>query len=264
MSTLDVVKKPFTLDILKPAILSIISNSSPEEVLEFYSLNKLILCSVNMFFTNNEIEEIKKIYLSFTEQQDKTHELEFRVYPYIKGGKKESIQKFNYYYLLDYLKKSGLSHQYNFTIDIILNNTKKKDGVYRSTYKDFSLKHPVNQIKRRISDFKAVPTGTVFPLTFKLSLSSETDSSIQVKLKNQLNDSVVYNTIRIKYRDSFIFEFWRIDITKIITTFNISSPGIETYEIECEFIENKNIPFNTFLETMNRAYKLILQHTNYC
>jgi hypothetical protein len=101
-------------------------------------------------------------------------------------------------------------------------------------------------------------------LTFKLALSTEKDSVVQVNLKNKVkNEHIVYNTIRVKYRDSFYIGLWRIDITKVITTMNIDKIGIETYEIECEYIGGK-VPFQTFIESMNFVYKLILGNTSYC
>jgi len=261
MSTLDVVENPFTLDILKPAILSILSGENIEETLQFYSLPKMILCSVNMFFSESEIMEIKKIYEVYFENP-KIYELEFRVYPYIKKGKKESIQKFTYYYFLDFLKKSGMKMVHEFSIDTILNNQNKTE-TYRSSYSDFSFKNPVNLVKRKVADYRLTPTSNIFPLTLKLNLSTETSSPIKVGLKNQLHDKVVYNTIRIKDRNSFLKNPWRIDITKIITTMNINSSGIETYEIECEYI-GEHIPFQTFIESMNQLYKTILYNTTYC
>jgi len=249
MSTMDAIKNKFTLDILKPAILEIISGKSSKEVLQFYSTNKLILCVVDNFFTKTETEKIKEIYNLF----DGTQELEFRIYPYIKGGKKENVQKFTYYYLLDFLKKSGMPHENVNTIDILLNNT-EPNKTYRSTYSDLKLTNPINQVKTKISDYRCIPTSSTFPLTFKLSLSSETDSPIVVTKSRT-------NLTRIKLRDSFIYHSWRIDITKVISIDNDIS--IETYEIECEYI-GKVIPFQKFIESMSDVYKLILKNTNYC
>jgi hypothetical protein len=116
MSTMEVVQNKFTLDILKPAILAITTGTNSEEVLKFYNVSKLILCSVGMFFTETEISEIKNIYeynTSFgglledtlknikktksNKKYKQDRELEFRVYPYIKKGKKENIKKFTYF-----------------------------------------------------------------------------------------------------------------------------------------------------------------------
>ena len=285
MSTMEVVQNKFTLDILKPAILAITTGTNSEEVLKFYNVSKLILCSVGMFFTETEISEIKNIYeynTSFgglledtlknikktksNKKYKQDRELEFRVYPYIKKGKKENIKKFTYFYFLDFLMKSGMRHDYNFSIDIILNDITKQNETYRSTYKDFTLKNPINIVKRKVKEYRAKPLNDkqlYNNLTFKLSLSTETETDIVVGLKSQLHDRVVYNTIRIKQRNSFYFNNWRIDITKVITTMDIHDLSNETYEIECEYIGEK-IPFQMFLESMNTMYKLILQNNSYC
>jgi hypothetical protein len=285
MSTMEVVQNKFTLDILKPAILAITTGTNSEEVLKFYNVSKLILCSVGMFFTETEISEIKNIYeynTSFgglledtlknikktksNKKYKQDRELEFRVYPYIKKGKKENIKKFTYFYFLDFLMKSGMRHEYNFSIDIILNDITKQNETYRSTYKDFTLKNPINIVKRKVKEYRAKPLNDkqlYDNLTFKLSLSTETETDIVIGLKSQLHDRVVYNTIRIKQRNSFYFNNWRIDITKVITTMDIHDLSNETYEIECEYIGEK-IPFQMFLESMNTMYKLILQNNSYC
>ena len=176
MSTLKVVKTPFTLDILKPAIESIVTGTNQDSILEFCSKSKLILCTIDMFFTKEEISEIKNVYNLFEENNN--YELEFRVFPYIKKGKKESINKFTYYYFLDYLKNnSGLTSKYEFSIDILLNDTRRE--TFRSTYKSFELKKPVNMVKRTIKEYRNIPTSDeqlYNNLTFKLSLSTETKS----------------------------------------------------------------------------------------
>jgi len=280
MSTMNAIENAFTLDDLKPAILSILNNyNDPKKVLQFQTMSHLILCMVPMFFTNAEIKSIEKIYNIFTGEESENaeqfegfsfgstdnYELEFRVFPFTSGGK-ESIKKFTYYYFLDFMKKSGIRHTQEFTIDLVLNEY-TKDKTYRSTYKDFNFKNPINQVKTKIKSYKAIPTSDkqlYNNLTFKLALSTEKDSVVQVNLKNKVkNEHIVYNTIRVKYRDSFYIGLWRIDITKVITTMNIDKIGIETYEIECEYIGGK-VPFQTFIESMNFVYKLILGNTSYC
>ena len=267
MSVMEVINNKFTLDILKPAINAIIENTNVEEVLKFYNLSKIILCSVNIFFTEPEISEIEKIYNVYVENPNKqNYELEFRVYPYIKKGKKENITKFTYFYFLDFLMKSGLKHEYNFSIDVLLNDVSKQNQTIRSTYKNFKLQNPVSMVKRRIDEYRAKPTNDkqlYNNLTFKLSLSTETETDTIIGLKTQLYDRIVYNTIRVKQRNSFYAGLWRLDITRVITTMNIKDLTNETYEIECEYI-GKMVPFQTFIESMNFLYKLILQNTSYC
>jgi hypothetical protein len=284
MSTMNAIENAFTLDDLKPAILSILNNySEPKKILQFQTTSRLLLCAVPMFFIETEIKSIKKIYDIYVGQEmedmdifeeleknsfgsiEENYELEFRVFPYT-SGQKENIKKFTYYYFLDFLKKTGLGHKQEFTIDLVLNEY-TKDKTYRSTYTDFSFKNPINQVKTKIKSYKGLPTSDkqlYNNLTYKLALSTENRSPIEVHLKNKTKSGgTVYNTVRIKYRDSFHLGLWRIDITRVVTTFNINETGLETYEIECEYIGGK-VPFQTFIESMNFVYKLILGNTSYC
>ena len=313
MSTLDAMNNQFELDILKPAILSVLSGKRVIDLLGFYSINKLVLCAIDTVFINSEIEKIKEIYNFYNQKKQfvklnesesesesesdgydylnetefgsssklnlqdllktfkntskknlPSYELEFKIYPYIKKGKKENIQKFTYYYFLDFLKNSGMKHVYFPTIDIILSH---KKATYRSTYTDTNLQNPIeNQVKQLVAEYRAVPTNPeIFPLTFKLTLSTETETSLVVGIKNRVHEKTVYNLIRVKLRDSFytIDNLWRIDITKVISSIG-KSPGMETYEIECEYIGTQGIPFEIFIESMSRVYKTVLYNSNYC
>jgi hypothetical protein len=301
-STLDAMTNKFTLDILKPAIESIQSGKDMQNVLEFYSLNKLVICSVANIFTTTEINQIKNIYQFYVEKRNYVmerkqesesdesetgsdyeyfefgaskpfrlnellqqfkkretrpqtyYELEFKIYPYIKKGKKENIQKFTYYYFLDFLKKSGMRHVYTPSIDILMST---KSGTVRSTYQNLSLIEPVeNLIKQQIAEYRALPCIDS-KLTFKLSLSSETTTKTVVKPKNKSD-----NLLRVKFRDSFYFTLWRIDITRVLTTIGNTEP-VETYEIECEYIGGV-VDFTTFINSMSEVYKIVLFNTNYC
>lgn len=284
MSTMNAIENAFTLDDLKPAIVSILNDyKDPKKILQFQTMSQLVLCAVPMFFIETEIKAIKKIYNIYVGQEtedmdifeeleknsfgsiEENYELEFRVFPYT-SGQKENIKKFTYYYFLDFLRKTGFRHKHEFTIDLVLNEY-TKDKTYRSTYTDFSFKNPVNQVKTKIKSYKGLPTSDkqlYNNLTYKLALSTENRSPIEVHLKNKTKSGgTVYNTVRIKYRDSFHLGLWRIDITRIVTTFNINETGLETYEIECEYIGGK-VPFQTFMDSMNFVYKLILGNTSYC
>ena len=64
-------------------------------------------------------------------------------------------------------------------------------------------------VKRTVKEYRNIPTSDeqlYNNLTFKLSLSTETKSHVKVGLKTQISDHVVYNTSRIKERNSFILE----------------------------------------------------------
>ena len=341
MSTIEVVNKPFNLDILAPAIHALLTGTQPEEFIKFYSLSKLILCSIDMFFTKNDISEIKKIYNiyfgkdlsgietlapepepeleSITEpeiviienndenyqQSDEefsfgvvgrvpqetrerlknlrknkptktttrsNYELELRIYPYIKKGKKLDIKRFTYFYLLDFLKKRDSRQMYEYTLDLI-----SSDGLetFRSTYADSTLQNPTNMKKTKILEFKSTP---LYPekklynnLTYKVSLSTEEQSIKTVGLKTTSAKNIKYDLIRKKIRSSFYpyykGEFlWRIDLTKVLSIRehrNLET-SVETYELECEYIGPQNIPFQMFLDSMNYVYTLILFNTSYC
>ena len=94
-------------------------------------------------------------------------------------------------------------------------------------------------------------------------MSIEEESKVKVGIKSQLKDRTVYNLIRVKHRWSFYFKVWRIDITRVITSIGGFKSGVETYEIECEFI-GKDVLFDDFINSMNQMYKIILLNTSYC
>jgi hypothetical protein len=325
MSTMNVVADPFDLDIIKPAITSIISKRNPENALRFLPFDKLVLMSVGIFFTETEITSIRNIYnlyfgisddgqmeepeeyleetqllvnpggidfdrpnefgavnlkemvsnlerMGTTPMQRKSqYELELRIYPYIKKRQVENLKKFTYFYLLDYFKKSGMQHTQTYSIDIIetpsKSSRKNTDPTFRSTYNSLALTDPLNQIKTRIREYRSTPTDPkMFPLTYKLSLSTETETPKVVAPQTQKQTGVVYNKSRVKSRDSFLTfnGLWRVDITHVLTTNNLNAMlGPETYEIECEYVGG-SVDFNTFLESMSSIYKTILFNSNYC
>jgi hypothetical protein len=340
MSTMNVVSNPFTLDIIKPAITSIISQTNVKDIIKFMPFNKLALMSVDIFFTNSEINSIKNLYnlyfgisddgLLVEDQEDpmtgdelpgillenpelnepeistmvnpggidfergnefgtlkeilssiekmgtspiqrkSQYELELRIYPYIKKRKTDNLKKFTYYYLLDYFRKTNMNHTMTYSIDILENTGSQRSGfepTYRSTYGSLDLTNPINQIKTRIREYRSIPKkDTKFPLTYKLSLSTETDTSKVVRPQTQKQNGIVYNKARVKYRDSFLtFDgLWRVDITRVITTNNLmSGTGTETYELECEYV-SRQVDFDTFLRSMSDIYKKILFNSNYC
>jgi formylmethanofuran dehydrogenase subunit D len=96
-------------------------------------------------------------------------------------------------------------------------------------------------------------------------LSTETQSSVKINVKNTVKNKVQYNTIRHKQRDSFYHPngLWRIDLTKVNTQVS-GQPSIETYEIECEYTGDTVASFNKFIHSMSDVYKLVLFNTGYC
>jgi hypothetical protein len=219
--------------------------------------------SVSEFGGKFKLQTLLKEFETPRQKPVPQYELEFKIYPH--KGKKETLQKFTYYYFLDFLKKSGMRHIYTPSIDILLNY---KDTTYRSTYLDTSLAKPItNQVKQKIAEYFPIQKKnkvSEIPMIFKLTYSSETESGLQINVKNRIKNQVIYNLIRVKSRDSFFLpdNLWRIDITRVISTIK-GSQEVETYEIECEYIGG-NIPFQIFLESMNNVYKLVLYNTSYC
>lgn len=301
MSTMGVVNQPFTLDILKPAIEAYFTLNSIGEILKFYSKSKLLLCASDMFFNTDEVSEIKKIYniyignvssfggggasrlqnvppsrkIQKPKKQEKVfstnYELELRVFPYIKKGRKENINKFTYFYLFDFLKKAIVGRGYIFTNDFMSN---MEGSAYRSSYNGRTLLNPVNMKKTKVKEYTATPANPdekLFNnLTFKLSLSTEDPSPITITVKPESSKVIAYDIIREKQRSSFypLFDgeyLWRIDLTRVLTIkdHNKLDEGIETYELECEYIGGQ-IPFQTFIDSMNYVYKMILYNTSYC
>ena len=221
----------------------------------------------NEFGSSRKPFELKSLLERFKKPvtaKRQEYELEFKIYPYIKKGRKEQVQKFTYYYLLSFLKKSGMQRETNTTVDVLMSYN---NSTYRTTYTDLSLKTVTeSQIKKQVDVYRSIPTDSkIIPLTFKLTLSTETQSTVQVNVKNTVKNKIQYNTIREKHRDSFYHPngLWRIDITKVRTQIT-GQPSIETYEIECEYIGGPTVSFHTFIHSMSSVYKLVLFNTGYC
>jgi hypothetical protein len=70
MSTMSVVFEPFTLDILKPAIISVLNNGPPKDLLEVFPYNKLFIFASDIFFNKTEISAINNIYNLYFGIQD--------------------------------------------------------------------------------------------------------------------------------------------------------------------------------------------------
>jgi hypothetical protein len=265
MSTLDVIKNPFNLDILKPAIQEITQGSGVKEILKNYTKSELILMTLKnkIFFNEKETESIKKIYTLFTESENPS-ELEFRVFQ--RGKKGNIIDRFTYFYLLEFLLNNFTGYS-NYSIDLILNDPSSKK--YRSTYRSlndiYNGTPESNMYKLDISSFILFPTDKgqqlYNNLVLKLNLSNEIPTDKVIGLKNEK----VYNLIRSKKRFSFKIGLWRIDITRILSAYKLSDikDKNETYELECEYI-GKNVPFEIFINSMSNIYKFILNNTSYC
>jgi len=233
------------------------SESDKEEAYEYF----------NSFGSSRKPFELKPLLDSFRKditEKKKDYELELKIYPYAKKGRKEQVQKFTYYYFLSFLKKSGMRYERSDTVDALmtLNNS-----TYRTSYTDMSLTTVIeNQIKKQVDVYRSIPSDTkLIPLTFKLTLSTETQSSVKINLKNTIKNKVQYNTIRHKQRDSFYHSngLWRIDVTNVKTQIS-GQPSIETYEIECEYNGNTVVSFDKFIHSMSDVYKLVLFNTGYC
>uniref|UniRef100_A0A6C0I7X9 mRNA 5'-phosphatase n=1 Tax=viral metagenome TaxID=1070528 RepID=A0A6C0I7X9_9ZZZZ len=242
MSIWNFINSPFTLDKIKPAMEHNLKN-----ILSVFSTNYLITCILKngLIFNKNEIKNIKSVYDNFQNGL----ELEFRI---IKKGKKDSsVDKFTFYYLLDYLSKNFNESISNTTVDTVKDNNK-------STY-TLDGKLITNQTKTRITQIFS-DNSKFFNLQFKLALSNETVSNVIIPFKS--------NNIRIKNRHSFnINSLWRLDCTIVKSGYSSIADAEsknETYEIECEYLGPSDINFDTFLKSISQIFILILQNTTYC
>ena len=101
-------------------------------------------------------------------------------------------------------------------------------------------------------------------IVFKLEYSKEIVSDKIIRLTSDTN-RVINNNIRFKDRHSYtINKYWRLDLTKVISTYNIRETKNETYEIECEYIGNKSVPFDEFISSLSNLYMFLLNNSSYC
>ena len=267
MSTMCVIFNPFTLDNLRPAFKFLSDGKDLAGYLNIFSESDLILCIVSNFFDKFEQKEIKKVYNKFLSTEGPV-EMEMRIF---KGGKKgKTLDKFTYYYLLDFLK-THFKGTIKDTIDITENvNTSFK---FRSTYnnlKDIHNRHStINEHKNKIINYKfKVSENKLYNnLTFKLELANEIISNKVIGLRSQFAGKMVNNNIRVKHRYSFkINNLWIIDLTKVTSAYTLQTlkDKNETYELECEYIGDRSVPFEIFIESLSNLYKMILSNSNYC
>jgi len=277
MSTLNAIDNNFNLDSLKEAFKSITSpftSDSIKKILLYFSQSDLILWSLyfqkSIFFTPKEIESIKEVYFKIPEI--KNPEFECRIYNFSKNKKSGlNINKSEFFYLHDFFWRSFPMEIEN-TIDLYLNTFSKIKN--RSTYRtlaDIYSKNAYNNTeKQSIKSYTLVPSNPKNKLynnlTMKIDLSTEEPSDKIIGIQNQLDSRKVTNNIRVKSRKSFrVNELWRVDFTRIKTSYSISDvlDKNEIYELECEYIGG-NIPFDDFLKSLNELYMLILSNSGYC
>jgi hypothetical protein len=215
----------------------------------------------------------------FVPKHNKNFELEFRIFNYTTTPK-INMTKSVFFYLLDFCWQNFPMRTYD-SIDIILNDNLKKEKK-RSTYvnlQDIKNRNPIqNIVKNSIDSFVSKPSKPndklYNNLTFKLDLSSEEHTSEKIGLVGQINEKKVTNFIRVKSRKSFkVNDLWQIDLTRIKSSWSINDvlEKNETFECECEYIgpgsQDNNapfIPFEEFLESINKLYLIILSNSGYC
>jgi len=272
MSTMNVIQNPFTLDTLREP-LNYLETQNPKDFkkyLNIFSQSDLILCILPDFFTKQEKKEIQKVYSSF-QKQPETAELEFRIYKIGKASK--TLDKFTFYYLRDYLLKN-FKHTLTETIDITENKPTKLNK-HRSTYnnliKDIMEGNSIiNEYKEKVTNYIFEPENVSNKLYnnlgFKLDLSIEVETAKVIKLRSQFAGKIVNNQIRVKTRHSFsINKLWRVDLTKVISGYDLASlqDKNESFECECEFIGETETPFEVFIKSMDSLFKLIVYFSNY-
>jgi len=196
------------------------------------------------------------------------NELEIRIF---KRGKKGNIlDKFTFFYLYDFLKQNFPVTRTKL-IDIS-ENLPNESGKYRSTYTSIedirNGKSIENIYKKPIDNFIFFPTDKGQKLynniVFKLEYSKELVSDKIIKLTSD-NSRIINNNIRFKDRHSYnINKYWRLDLTKVISTYNINEIKNETYEIECEYIGENSVPFDKFISSLSNLYMFLLNNSSYC
>lgn len=289
MSTLDVIYDPFSLDDLRECFEIINSNristtDGMKTLLnKVYSVSDLILFSIyktnNMFFNPSEVKGIEKIYNTFVSEESDNYELEFRIFSYTTA-KKINMTKSTFFYLMDFCWQNFPMETYD-SIDIVLNEysrTKKQRSTYLN-FSDIKARNPIQNItKNSIDSFSSVPTKPndklYNNLTFKLDLSTEEHTGKKLGTVTQIDDKKVTNFIRVKSRKSFkVNDLWQIDLTRVKSSYFLNDvlEKNETFECECEFIgpgsQNNHgtpIPFDVFLESINKLYQVILSNSGYC
>ena len=272
MSTMNVINNPFTLDTLREPLNYLEKQDAKDfkKYLNIFSESDLILCILPNFFTKKETKQIKKIYTDF-QNQPETTELEFRIYKIGKASK--TLDKFTFYYLQDYLLKH-FYFTFAETIDITENKPTKLNK-FRSTYsnliKDIMEGNSIiNEYKEKVSNYVFEPDNVSKKLYnnlgFKLDLANEVETGKVIKLRSQFAGKIVNNQIRVKNRHSFfINNYWRIDLTKVISGYDLASlqDKNETFECECEFVGETETPFEDFIKSMDSLFKLIIENSNY-
>jgi len=280
MSTMCVIHSPFTLDILKPAIIFLSESLKKGEInklklkgyLNIFSESDLILCTISNFFTKYEQKQLLKVYNRYVEESAKGPiEMEFRIFKVGKKGK--TLDKFTFYYLQDYLIKH-FKHSIINTVDV----TENKSNIvnkYRSTYNNIqdaiTGKSIINEYKNKITKYVLEPKfkgkKLYNNLTFKLEIANEIISNKVIRLRSPFAGKMMNNLIRIKNRYSFkINNLWKIDLTKVTSAYTLETlkDKNETFECECEYIGGCEVPFDLFIKSMSDLYKLILSNSNYC
>lgn len=273
-STICVIKDPFTLDLLKPAIKFLNSKSETitkdaKNYLNLFSSSDLILSITSMFFTKYEIKQIKSVYDIYT-QQEIPVELEFRLFKHGKAGK--DIDKFTFYYLQDFLAKY-FAFNITDTIDIIenKNDVRKRRSTYKNMNDVKAGKSIVNEYKNKIKNYTMEPRHEKKKfynnLTLRVEVSNEIPTNAVIHLRSQFAGKSVNNLIRVKNRYTFqINRLWKVDLTKVLSGYTLETleDKNEKFECECEYTGDKTIPFEIFLDSMNKLYKLLISNSNYC
>jgi hypothetical protein len=282
MSTLYAIEEKFEIESMKPAFESITKGPVTDlsNILNYFTKSDLILWSLyykkQMFFNEDDIESIKPMY----EKLSKNLKLEFecRIYNYTKPkGKAQTgpvvMNKSVFFYLLDFCYQNFPMESDN-TIDVYVND--KSNNKFRSTYRNFEDIYSGNSIsnleKYAVKSYVLTPSNpsekNYNNLNMKIALSKEEPIDDVIGLKSVIDGGkTVQNNIRIKTRKMFkVNESWRIDFTRIKTSYDISDilEKNEILELEIEFI-NKSIPsFDEFIVSLNDLYMIILSNSGYC
>ena len=124
------------------------------------------------------------------------------------------------------------------------------------------------------------PDGKYFNnLAFKIDLSTEIHTDRKINVSTEVEKSGQTNFIRIKNRKSFkVNDLWVIDLTQVKSSYSRDILRSDTrklindtYECELEYIgpgtqetPGAPIPYEDFLQSINKLYLVILSNSGYC
>lgn len=176
-------------------------------------------------------------------------EIELRIGQIQGGTFIPGLNSKNFYNLIK--EKLDSSNELNkvsiLTEDVIIDNYKKI-----THFNNKKVMKQVIQSKKTLEKNNLTYTGT--PYDIRIAVSKE--DIVNPKVIKDKKEGI----IRKKYRDSYTYKDYRIDLTKVITTNN--TVDTETYELEIEFLNLKNNVSDVY--RAHSALLLLRDSINFC